>query len=81
MFVSSIPTEKMSGGEVVQGAEHVVPTEAPHHGPGAARSCTRGGTGGSNRGPATRTTAPPTVCEILTKASGTGETAKKWSPT
>ena len=36
----------------------MVPTEAPHHGPGAARKRRRGGTGGSNRGPASRTMAP-----------------------
>ena len=41
-----------------QGAEQFVPTEAPHHGPGAATR-RRGGTGGSNRGPAATTTAPP----------------------
>ena len=31
------------------------------HGPGAARTRTRGGTAGSNRGPATRTRAPPDI--------------------
>ena len=46
-------------GLLAQGAEPVVPTEAPHHGPEAARKRTRGGTGGSNRVPASRTTAPP----------------------
>ena len=53
-----------------QGAEQLVPTEAPHHGPGAATR-RRGGTGGSNRGPAATTRAPPAIAQFFTEASGT----------
>ena len=47
-----------------QGAEQFVPTEAPHHGPGAATR-RRGGTGGSNRGPAATTRAPPAIAQFV----------------
>ena len=52
-----------------QGAEQFVPTEAPHHGPGAATR-RRGGTGGSNRGPAATTTAPPAIAQFVYRGIG-----------
>ena len=52
-----------------QGAEPVVPTEAPHHGPGAATR-RRGGTGGSNRGPAATTRAPPAIAQFVYRGIG-----------
>ena len=52
-----------------QGAEQFVPTEAPHHGPGAATR-RRGGTGGSNRGPAATTRAPPAIAQFVYRGIG-----------